>query len=230
LKLRCDEDTPQISRLKDTASRKAYLSNNKNLLKHQSLGCLISGGSVLAFACLERNEDLLARQPPTIVVRINDPTDFEKVLCVSKTSTELQFVQVDTAVFAYEPILEGLQNMVDVPLQEQLLDLSPGSSQVVSSIAPVGLVNDIRENWMTDLMPILGTSKSIALDTAQVDSLIAGLTKKVSLIQRPPGECKNILVHSEADSRRDWKIIPRCSGCQSLARPYQGNNPCANVY
>jgi hypothetical protein len=187
LKLSCDNDIPQISHLKDVASRKAFITNNKNILKHQSLGCLISEGKILAFACLDRNEDLLAGQPPILVMRINDPAEFQKVIRVSKLSTDLQFVQVDTPVFAYEPILQGLQKMTGIPLQQQLLDLEPGSSQALSEIAPLRLVDEIRNKWMRDLKSVLDTKKSIKLDAAQVDSLIAGLTRKLSQIQGPPG-------------------------------------------
>jgi hypothetical protein len=189
LKLQCDDDIPQISHLDDKASRQAFLCSNKNVIKHQSLGCLISAGTVLAFATLERDEDLLAQQPPTIVIRINDEANFAKILCVSKASMELEFVQVDTAAFAYEPILEGLQNMIDLPLQEQMLNLSPEASQDVSVIASASLVEEVRTHGTSDLQPFLQTRKRVRLDSAQVNSLVAGLTKKVSLIQSPPGKC-----------------------------------------
>lgn len=189
LMLRCHDDIPQISHLEDHASRKAHLLKKKNLLKHQSLGCLISAGRVLAFATLERDEEQLAQRPPIMVIRINDPSNFEKVLFVSKTSRELEFVQVDTAMFAYQPVLEGLHTMVDLPLQKQLLNPGPKSSGESSSIAPIKLVEEVREGGTTNLQPILNTSKRIKLDSAQLESLVSALEKKVSLIQGPPGEC-----------------------------------------
>ncbi|KAF2260255.1 P-loop containing nucleoside triphosphate hydrolase protein [Lojkania enalia] len=193
LKLRCMEPIPQLSNLRGAGIRKQYIIENKNFLKHQSFGCLISDGTVLAFANVDRDEDLLARNQPIIVLRVADEVSFGKVLLASKSATVLQFVQVDTAVFAYEPILQRLQSMHDIPLQEQLLDFSPGASEAVSGIAPKGIVQTIRAKWENDLQHTLDTPKSIQLDSAQADSLISGLTKKVSLIQGPPGTGKSFI-------------------------------------
>ncbi|KAK6527341.1 hypothetical protein TWF281_010523 [Arthrobotrys megalospora] len=112
---------------------------------------------------------------------------------MSKTSSELKFVQVDTAFFAYSPILKRLQLMQEIPLREQLLDLGPGSNEVLSGIGPTSVVNSIRINLEDDLQSILGTKKSVKLDIAQAKSLLAGLTKKVSLIQGPPGTGKSFI-------------------------------------
>ncbi|KAF2112085.1 P-loop containing nucleoside triphosphate hydrolase protein [Lophiotrema nucula] len=192
LRLRCKQDLPQLSRL-GGPSRRQYITENRNFIKHQSFGCLISNGNVVAFANVDRDEDLLSRNPPVVVLQVADDTSFSKVLLVSKTSPDLSFVQVDTAVFAYEPILKRLQTMNDVPLQQQLLDHQPGSSQELSGITPMTVVNEIVENWEDDLQTVLDTPKNIHLDAAQAESLIAGLTRKVSLIQGPPGTGKSFI-------------------------------------
>jgi hypothetical protein len=188
VKLQCNSDIPQLANLKNTTARRNFIRENKNVLKHQSFGCLINGEDIVAFANVERNEDLLAQQPPVIVLRIGEHQSFNKVLLISKFSSNLQFVQVDTAFFAYEPILKCLQTMREIPLQAQLLDLFPGSNESLSGIEPTDVVNNIRSNSNSDLRSILGTDKSVELDTAQVESLVAGLTKKVSVIQGPPGK------------------------------------------
>lgn len=187
IKLCCNTDIPQMKNLNGAAARKQFVMDNKNMLKHQSLGCLISNGNIVAFASVDRDEDKLAQKPPVLVLRIADEGSFSKVLLASKLSSDLQFVQVDTAVFAYEPILKCLQNMTEVPLQEQLLDLSPGSSDALSGIQPVSVFNEISRHWEQDLQSIIGTSRSVELDAAQAESLLTGLSKRVSLIQGPPG-------------------------------------------
>jgi hypothetical protein len=194
VKLQCKDDLPQMASLKSAASRKKFVTDNRNMMKHQSLGCLISQGRVLAFAKVDRDEDLLAQRPPVIVLRVDDQDSLRKTLHACKYAADLQFVQVDTAVFAYEPVLKCLQKMTEVPLQEQLLGLTPESSEAVSSIAPLQIVNKIREQWEDDLQPLLATKNKIELDAAQAESLLLGLSRKVSLIQGPPGESNALLL------------------------------------
>jgi hypothetical protein len=189
LKLRCLDDIPQLRKLVEKSSRKSFVTSprNKNVMKHQSLGCLVSGGNVIAFATVER-DDLLTEIPAVITLRITEEDAFCKTLILCKSNAEMSFFQVDTAVFAFEPILKCLQTITELPLQNQLLNLHPGSSEDSSGIQPTEIVETIRENWQDDLQATISTGRPVNLDGAQTESLIAGLSKKVSLIQGPPGE------------------------------------------
>ncbi|KAF2030476.1 P-loop containing nucleoside triphosphate hydrolase protein [Setomelanomma holmii] len=193
LKLQCADDIPQLSRFQDAATRKKHVSEAKNLLKHQSLGCLVSNGSIVAFTSVERNEDLLAQLPAVIVLRVADEGSFSKVLKACKLSRDLTFVQVDTAVFAYEPVLKRLQSMSELPLEEQILNLTPGSGEALSGTQPSSIINLIRESWEGDLQDVIGTSAPVRLDLAQAESLLTGLAKRLSLIQGPPGTGKSFI-------------------------------------
>lgn len=188
LKLVCTEDIPQLRKIKDVAARKRHIVENKSLLKHQSLGCLISHGNIVAFASVERNEDLLAQRPSIVALRVADAPSFSKVLKVCKLGQDLHFVQVDTAVFSYEPILKCLQTMNELPLEDQVLNLTPGSGEVLSGVHPSNIINTIRENWNQDLQEIIGTKGPVKLDQAQAQSLLTGLMKRLSMIQGPPGK------------------------------------------
>jgi hypothetical protein len=194
LKLECMDDIPQLRKIKGAVARRKYISENKNLLKHQSLGCLIRGGSLVAFATVERDEDLLAREPSIAVLRVSDATSFGKVLMSCKMEQDLHFVQVDTAVFAYEPVLKCLQMMSELPLDEQVLNFTPGSGEVLSGIQPTSIINRIRKNWEADLQALIGVAGPVKLDLAQVESLLTGLAKRLSLIQGPPG--KLLILHA----------------------------------
>ncbi|KAE8855688.1 hypothetical protein PTNB73_09974 [Pyrenophora teres f. teres] len=193
LKLMCRDDIPQLSHIKGIDARKKHLISNKNILKHQSLGCLINDGSIVAFATVDRDEDALAKSPPVIVLRIADADSFGKVLLACKMGLDLCFVQVDTAVFAYEPVLKCLQSLTEMPLEEQLLNLTPHSSESLSGIQPIKAIKAIKESWEGDLKDVIGSTKPINLDQAQADSLLTGLMKRVSLIQGPPGTGKSFI-------------------------------------
>lgn len=190
LKFLCPDDVPQLRNVK-AIDRRKYLADNKNVLKHQSLGCLISNGNLVAFATVDRDENLLAQQPATVVLQVTDATSFGKVLMACKLAADLCFVQVDTAVFAYEPILKRLQCLTELPLEDQLLSLTPSSAEAVSGIQPTKVINAIRDHWEKDLQDIIGSTHPINLDQAQANSLLIGLEKRVSLIQGPPGTGKS---------------------------------------
>ncbi|KAF1364340.1 P-loop containing nucleoside triphosphate hydrolase protein [Lizonia empirigonia] len=192
LKLLCPDDVPQLRNVK-AVDRKKYLADNKNVLKHQSFGCLISSGNIVAFATVDRDEDLLAQQPAIVVLRVADASSFGKVLMACKLAADLCFVQVDTAVFTYEPILKCLQSLTELPLEDQLLSLTPSSAEAVSGIQPTKTINAIRDHWEEDLQDIIGGTHSIKLDQAQADSLLTGLLKRVSLIQGLPGPGKSFI-------------------------------------
>ncbi|KAH6625605.1 P-loop containing nucleoside triphosphate hydrolase protein [Boeremia exigua] len=195
LQLKCLDDIPQLKHIKDESKRKTCIndSRNKNLMKHQSLGCLISGGKTIAFATVERDEDMLAKKPPIIVLRIAEEKSFRQTLLACKSGADLSFVQVDTAVFAYEPVLKCLQKLTDLPLQDQVLNLGADMGEVFSGIEPSKIVRTISDNWQSNLQHIIETDRPIQLDVAQTESLLQGLTKKVSLIQGPPGTGKSFI-------------------------------------
>ena len=183
----CKDDIPQLRGLKTAATRKKYVSDNRNFIKHQSLGCLCSQGKIVAFATIDRDEDKLAKRPSEIVLRVTDEASIKNVLHACKSLPALQLIQIDTAVFAYEPILNCLQNMTGVPLREQLFNFMPGANEALSDIRPLNTLTEIIQNKAHDLKSVIGTAESIELDAAQAESLLAGLSKKVSLIQGPPG-------------------------------------------
>ncbi|KAJ5055777.1 P-loop containing nucleoside triphosphate hydrolase protein [Bipolaris maydis] len=193
LRLRCPKGIPQLRNLRTVTDRRRELANNKNILKHLSLGCLVSNEQLITFAYVDRDENLLAQDPAVVVLRIIDASSFGKVLMACKIAQDLSFVQVDTAVFSYEPILKCLQSLKELPLDDQLLNLTPDSAEAVSGIQPTYIIDRIRRNWNQDLQDIVDSTHAINLDRAQAESLLAGLMKRVSLIQGPPGTGKSFI-------------------------------------
>lgn len=107
---------------------------------------MISGDEIIAFGTVDRNEDLLAQILPVIVLQISSEAAFERSLLATKSPAGLNFVQVDTAVFAYEPILKSLQATTEIPLVEDLLAPNPKESQTDSAIQPREIVRRIGGN------------------------------------------------------------------------------------
>ncbi|KAF8957451.1 P-loop containing nucleoside triphosphate hydrolase protein [Flammula alnicola] len=189
----CKEDFPQLKNLEDAKARKEYLSDKRNFFKHQSLACLVVGKEIVAFPTINRDEERLAKNPPEIVLQFEDAESTQKALYKLKLKSDVFLIQIDTAVFAYEPVLKGLQQANTLPLSSELLLWKKGDLLEEISEQPTAVVQALRMNPQGNLRTILSTANDIKLDTSQARSLLSGLTQKVSLIQGPPGTGKSFI-------------------------------------
>ena len=187
LQLQCISDLPQLAKLKDKG-RKDYVAANLNLFRHQSQGCLIVDEEITAFPIIHRDPDQLAHKPPIITLHFGDIASTSKSLLKLKSGQKVKFVQIDTATFAYEPILRGLQEIRDLSLADEILFWTPGSTSIRPPHMPTALIKILEDDPLRDIQGILQTPKSIRLDETQMKSLLHGLKRRVSLIQGPPGE------------------------------------------
>jgi len=156
------------------------------ILRHQSLACLLVNNELTAFGTISRNVELLIRDPPTIIVQLDDAA-ISRALLKLGGKQSVKLLQVDFAVFAFEPILRRLQEMKQVPLADELFNWNLENAATMAKNAPLDLVALIEHSESGDLKDVLGTTKSVNLDDTQSQSLLAGLKQRVSLIQGPPG-------------------------------------------
>ena len=184
LSLKCQEDLPELKAQKD---RKKYLLEQRNFFRHQSTACLIVGGEIVAFPTIDRNEDLLAAKPPIIVVQLEGRESTELALRKLKTENDVALIQINTAIFSYEPILKYLQQAYSIPLSDELLLWKEGNVMSQTSCQSVPVVKALERNPKVDLQALLETNSTIKLDSSQAASLYSGLTQKVALVQGPPG-------------------------------------------
>ncbi|KAI0597891.1 P-loop containing nucleoside triphosphate hydrolase protein [Biscogniauxia sp. FL1348] len=191
--LECGHDILPKMLDRSVDDRKKALKKNTNFLRHQSFGCLIKDGDVLAFAVLHRNEDKLALKPPQIcLLVVSGPDSLGQVLLALHEGT-LDYLLLSTPIFAYEPILERLQKKTDIELDNDILNLS--DLPALSPIQPSDTIHDLQ-NCVTgrmNLQTVLQTSKPVNLDQSQIYALIHGLQYQTSQIQGPPGTGKSLV-------------------------------------
>lgn len=173
--------------------RKEFLKQNRNFLKHQSFGCLIRGVEIVAFATIIRDDDKLVMNTPELMLRITGHEVLKKALICMELYDDVDFLVVDSPIFAYEPILKCLQEKLDYPLIDDLFLYKREQPVSHSSLTPYYVVDYLKKKGDGNIQGILGTAKPVKLDTSQLESLLSGLMQKVSLIQGPPG----MLIHSE---------------------------------
>ncbi|KAK7510212.1 uncharacterized protein IWZ02DRAFT_437339 [Phyllosticta citriasiana] len=176
--------------------RKSFLHEEKRFLKHNSFSCLMENGRVVAFANVERVEEKLLMEPPQVTLRISDPRALEAVFPkLKQNKSEVDFVVVDTAMFAYEPVLECLRRQVELPLEQEILGLGEMMSKGM------------------DLQYTLDLPSQVNLDPSQLESLLSGLRQTVSLIQGPPGTGKSFigaLIANAFQKHTPHKILVIC--------------------
>ena len=185
LELTCSNGLPLFSPSTDV--RKARLEKDRKYLQHGSFASLVSGNEVIAFVRIIRNAEMLVRTPPAIVVQLEGTSAIKGALLRLRRCSRVSLVQLNTPLFAYEPILSGLQAMVPGRF---LLDGTLLVKPHKPSAAP-GDLSDIGRESTSDLLCKLrmaaGSQKQVALDEAQMEAFVCGLTQKVALIQGPPG-------------------------------------------
>ncbi|KAK5048890.1 hypothetical protein LTR84_005310 [Exophiala bonariae] len=188
----CEKDVPQMTGI-PKSGRMAFLTNNKNVLKHQSFGCLVQGTDIVAFASVDRNESLLAEDIPVLALQVVESEAVTRVLTRAKQATPFHFIVVDTAVFAYDSILQRLQEKSDFPLSGCLLSSEPllQSLEIGSKLS--SMVEKLRATQGQNIHRVMGISKTVSLDQSQFESLMVGLVHTLSLIQGPPGTGKSFI-------------------------------------
>ncbi|KAK8151607.1 P-loop containing nucleoside triphosphate hydrolase protein [Phyllosticta citribraziliensis] len=195
LTVTCEAGLEKLTEMKGV-QRKSFLEKEKRFLKNNSFGCLMESNRVVAFATLERVEEKLLVDPPQVTLRIPDSRALEAVLTKLKDrKSEVDFVVVDTAMFAYEPFLERLKRQVELPLAQEILGVDgDGRGRVIESpICPSATADSIKESDGRNLQDFLALPNEVNLDPLQLESFISGLRQTVSLIQGPPGTGKSFI-------------------------------------
>lgn len=187
LKLRCAVD---LFKGEPKADRhKRIKESSRHFLQHESVCCMIADGRPLVLVSIDRDEDLLAKDPSIVCVRFHAGKVLHQTLVKLKKAARIQLIQLNTAIFAYEPILKQLQRIDWLGLGDELM-YSTDANPVPSDSASVSSILDsLDEDHSLNLQHSLGLRKKTSLDESQASCFRAGLTQSLSLIQGPPGEC-----------------------------------------
>jgi hypothetical protein len=187
LALRCSAGLEELTK-KQEGSRKKWLEDNKSYLRHQSFGALYRGQEIFGFAFIERDVDGLLESPPVVILKFTDHRALRKALVALRTVQDIMFSQVDTPVFAYEPVLERLKDMKELPLQKQLLvDASMTADDFVPQVSIQRVIDRLGSESAKLSLQNGRVNKTLRLDYSQRQSLINALSRSASVVQGPPG-------------------------------------------
>ena len=81
-----------------------------------------------------------------------------------KSAQELTIVQIDAAIFAYEPILRTLQTTFTMALSPEVLFWQDGDDIGTPTDQPDGVIQKLLQNSNANLRSILNLKKDVKLD------------------------------------------------------------------
>lgn len=171
----------------EPAKRKQTHEDNRKRIKHQCSACLIIDDDVVAFPTINRDEDYLSKNPPEIVLQVEGHLATTQTLLRLKNARKVKLCLINTAIFAYQPVLAALKEISSLPLEPELIRWSNNNPTEHIQSPPLRIIQAIQVITKQDLSDILNTNRPILLDDAQASSLLFSLTQRVSLIQGPPG-------------------------------------------
>ncbi|KAH7890599.1 P-loop containing nucleoside triphosphate hydrolase protein [Phlebopus sp. FC_14] len=215
LMLECDDDLRELKGV-EAKNRLTFLTKDNRgskILRHQSLACLIANNQILSFGTIQRVEELLAKNPPVIVLGLHGEASTAKTLSHLSGGEHVQLVQIDTAFFAFEPVLLALKRMRRVPLCEEILFWEKDALPEPAAHQITRIIEPIRSNPSVELKSLLTLAKSVTLDSSQAKAMVEGLGQRVSLIQGPPGTGKSFIGTLIAKAIHDYtakKILVVC--------------------
>ncbi|OAG34097.1 hypothetical protein AYO21_11766 [Fonsecaea monophora] len=175
LQFECLIGLPQINAL-PPGKKKKFVKENTNYLKDNSVGCLMiddhslpenSGGE-----CQKR--------------------DIKGDMIASSV-----FIQLNTPMFSYEPILKQLKAIRNIPLAKELFagDKDCMVNEIDYNVNPSlqSLLEQVEKGAVVRIDKVLGLPREIRLDKSQAQRFLAEARQKVCTIQGPPGTGKSFM-------------------------------------
>lgn len=179
-------------------AKKKFLERMEASFRRQPIGALCRGTNIIAFGSLHREMALLQQRLPIVGIKFKEPEGLKKALMAlsGPKREELKFYTVDTAMFAFEPILQRLKDMGDLPLENHIVDPKECEKKYKPPPALQDYIDKFEKIYKDGETAQLSSKicgKKISLKGAQLKSLIDGLREEVAQIQGPPGTGKSFI-------------------------------------
>nr|XP_018911144.1 PREDICTED: NFX1-type zinc finger-containing protein 1-like [Bemisia tabaci] len=199
VQLHCTKGLPQLRGLRSN-QRKNYFKSKQNFLRTGTFVCLCVGHEFVTLGTLFRDEELLMES----VLCVQLPAkNLKSVLVQLKDArSNIRLVLINSAIFAYEPVLKQLQNITVLSLSQEIISWRVGTAILPPEYSLGSLSTRLKrrseslecnDNSANPLPSIRLRGSNVSLDEAQTKCFLAALLQKVALIQGPPGTGKSFI-------------------------------------
>lgn len=170
----------RVHSMKSKKEKEDYWDQNRRILPRDALVCLErrdekNQWQPLRFGTIVRREkkNLVADQP-SIGISFTSIEDIQNTLMElsDRSMPPTRLVVVSADLFAYQPILRGLQMMTEVPFKNEIVN---AERSLPAADAPIAIPASMKD-------------RVEKLDNGQHEALCAALNDRLCLIQGPPGE------------------------------------------
>ncbi|OPB41385.1 hypothetical protein A0O28_0081030 [Trichoderma guizhouense] len=199
LMVQCREGINFPQNKRSPEAKKKYLEEYKNFVKHGVIGALCLEKDIIAFGSIVRDVNGLIKDHPVVGIQVTDNAGLKLAVkaLLSQDFSRLKFYVVDTATFSYEPILQRLKEVTEIPIENAILDPAGPPSTYDPPPRLQAFIRELKncrqKGLGADLGPKLGFKRTIHIQDAQLESLIKGLENPVGQIQGPPGTGKSFI-------------------------------------
>ncbi|CAH0051204.1 unnamed protein product [Clonostachys solani] len=197
--LHCGIGMQSISNM-PKGKREKYLENPRAVFRHDSLAVLFSPSGMVAFGSMVKLNNALLNGEPVFGLQLKDKIALKNTVAMllGPQRDQLALAIVESATFAYEPILRRLQSMNELPLEEPLLvrgfSQTPLEHSDEFDLLVKRLSQSYDESGEVNFGPeVMIGEKPLRLQGAQLKSFINGLSNPVAQIQGPPGTGKSFI-------------------------------------
>jgi hypothetical protein len=219
--LKCSSDLPRMPK-SDEKKRRLFLVENRNYLRKGSLACLLLDGDPSALVTIKRNDDLLVQQPPVVcIIFSGSEENTGRAILQLRLAKQIQLIQLNTAVFAYEPVLRQLQATNQMFLRDEIVHWTPEAPVPKIPSRQLRRYKDLedllKKDASSDLQSILDLPSTTKLDKSQADCFLAGTHQRLSLVQGPPGmfDFGSLKPYAITNLTRHRKVFHWSFDCQS---------------
>jgi hypothetical protein len=180
--LNCKNEFSQLKNIQ-SFKKKNFLKDNRHILKHESMTCVLIDDELATFSTIHRNEKKLFKKLVIVIVQFANDSTLSFALFKMKIAEDVKLTQLDVSTFVFESFLRRLQKTKILSLKNELFHWKIDKDIEKSFFQSIKMIKIFESRSEKSLKNVLRINKNIILNQAQMNSFCVWLFQRVSLMQ-----------------------------------------------